>query len=162
MVCGWSAGAGIATVVCRLARDAGRPTIVGQALLTPVDDSDQTRGSYLENADGYGLTAPLMRWFFDQYADPDVRDDPRIAPLRAADLSGLPPAIVVTSRVRPAARRGRRVRRSACRSGGSHPARAGPRTHTLVADDGRPGRLRRPDPRPVRRRVGRVLRGRRL
>ncbi len=101
VVCGWSAGAGIATVICQLARDAAGPTIVGQALLNPVTDSDQTRGSYLENADGYGLTAPLMGWFFDQYADPDLRDDPRIAPLRAADLSALPPAIIVTAEFDP-------------------------------------------------------------
>ena len=100
-VCGWSAGAGIAAVVCRLARDAAGPTILGQVLLTPVTDSDQTRGSYLENADGYGLTAPLMAWFFDQYADPDVRTDPRIAPLRAADLSALPPAMVVAAEFDP-------------------------------------------------------------
>jgi cation diffusion facilitator CzcD-associated flavoprotein CzcO/acetyl esterase/lipase len=97
VVCGWSAGAGIATVICQLARDTAWPTIVGQALLTPVADSDQARGSYVENADGYGLTAPMMRWFFDQYADPGVRDDPRIAPLRAPDLSALPPAIVVSA-----------------------------------------------------------------
>lgn len=101
VVCGWSAGAGIAAVVCQLARDAARPRIVGQALLTPVTDSDQARGSYLENADGYGLTAPLMRWFFDQYADPEVRDDPRIAPLCAPDLSDLPPAIVVSAEFDP-------------------------------------------------------------
>lgn len=97
VVSGWSAGAGIAAVVCQLARDADWPAIAGQALLTPVVDTDQTRGSYLENADGYVLTAALMRWFFDQYADPEVRDDPRIAPLRASDLSGLPPAIIVTA-----------------------------------------------------------------
>ncbi|SON59284.1 Phenylacetone monooxygenase [Mycobacterium simulans] len=101
VVCGWSAGAGIAAVVCQLARDAARPRIVGQALLTPVTDSDQARGSYLENADGYGLTAPLMRWFFDQYADPEVRDDPRITPLCAPDLSDLPPAIVVSAEFDP-------------------------------------------------------------
>jgi acetyl esterase/lipase len=101
VVCGWSAGAGIATVVCRLARDAGWPTIAGQVLITPVVDSDQTRGSYLENADGYGLTAALMHWFFDNYADPDVRDDPRIAPLRASDLSGLPPAFVISAEFDP-------------------------------------------------------------
>jgi acetyl esterase/lipase len=101
VVCGWSAGAGIATVVCRLARDAGWSTIVGQVLITPLVDSDQTRGSYLENADGYGLTAALMQWFFDNYADPGVRDDPRIAPLRASDLSGLPPAIVVSAEFDP-------------------------------------------------------------
>lgn len=102
-VCGWSAGAGIAAVVCQLARDTGWPTIVGQALITPVVDTDQARGSgfYSDNADGYGLTAPLMRWFFDHYADPGVRDDPRIAPLRAPDLSGLPPAIVVSAEFDP-------------------------------------------------------------
>ena len=55
----------------------------------------------LENADGYGLTAALMQWFFDNYADPDVRDDPRIAPLRASDLSGLPPAIVISAEFDP-------------------------------------------------------------
>jgi cation diffusion facilitator CzcD-associated flavoprotein CzcO/acetyl esterase/lipase len=97
VVSGWSAGAGIAAVVCQLARDAAGPTIVGQALLTPVVDTDQNRGSYLENADGYDLTAPLMRWFFDHYADSGDRDDPRIAPLRASDLSGLPPAIVIAA-----------------------------------------------------------------
>ncbi|CAM3254148.1 alpha/beta hydrolase fold domain-containing protein [Mycobacterium simiae] len=98
---GWSAGGGIAAVVCQLARDTGWPLIAGQALLTPVVDTDQTRGSYLENADGYGLTAPLMRWFFDHYADLQVRADPRIAPLRAPDLSGLPPAIIVTAEFDP-------------------------------------------------------------
>lgn len=101
VVSGWSAGAGIAAVVCHLARDAGAPSIVGQALLTPVTDFDPTRGSYLENADGYGLTAPLMQWFFDHYADPDARTDPRIAPLRAPDLSALPPAIVVAAEFDP-------------------------------------------------------------
>ena len=101
VVCGWSAGAGIATVICRLAREAAGPRIVGQGLLTPVVDSDQTRGSYRENADGYGLTAPLMGWFFEQYADPELREDPRIAPLRAADLSDLPPAIIVSAEFDP-------------------------------------------------------------
>ncbi len=96
-VCGWSAGANIATVVCRLARDTAGPTMAGQVLLTPVTDSDLTRGSYLENADGYGLTSALMAWFFDQYTDPDVREDPRVAPLRAADLAALPPAMVIAA-----------------------------------------------------------------
>ncbi|OOK81873.1 alpha/beta hydrolase fold family protein [Mycobacterium kansasii] len=56
-VCGWSAGAGIAAVICQLARDTGWPAIVGQALITPVVDTDQARRSYFDNADGYGLTA---------------------------------------------------------------------------------------------------------
>lgn len=100
-VCGWSAGGGIAAVVCQLARDMGGPNIVGQALLTPTIDGDLTRPSFAENADGYGLTTPLLQWFYDHYIDAADRGDPRFAPLRAADLSGLPPAIVVTAEFDP-------------------------------------------------------------
>ncbi|MCV7402463.1 alpha/beta hydrolase fold domain-containing protein [Mycobacterium fragae] len=100
-VCGWSAGGGIAAVVCQLARDMGGPNIIGQALLTPTIDGDLTRPSFAENADGYGLTTPLLQWFYDHYIDAADRGDPRFAPLRAADLSGLPPAIVVTAEFDP-------------------------------------------------------------
>jgi acetyl esterase/lipase len=65
-------------------------------LLCPVTDSDMTRPSYAENGDGYVLTRGLMRWFWDHYADPSDRADVRAAPLRG-DLSGLPPACVVTA-----------------------------------------------------------------
>ncbi len=97
VVGGWSAGAGIAAVVCQVARDTGGPAIAGQALLAPVTDSDTDRSSYAENGSGYDLDASLMQWFFDQYSDPADRSDPRIAPLRAPDLSGLPPAVIVTN-----------------------------------------------------------------
>jgi acetyl esterase/lipase len=100
-VCGWSAGGGIAAVVCRLTRDSGGPNIMGQALLTPSTAGDMTRASFAENADGYGLTTPLVRWFYDHYIDAADRRDPRFAPLRAVDLSGLPPAIVVTAEFDP-------------------------------------------------------------
>jgi acetyl esterase/lipase len=99
-VAGWSAGGNLATVVCHLARDAGGPDIVAQLLVTPVTDSDLTRRSYEENADGYILTTPLMEWFWNHYDPPD-RGDPRVAPLRAANLSGLPPAMVVTCEFDP-------------------------------------------------------------
>ncbi|MGD1347437.1 flavin-containing monooxygenase [Mycobacterium seoulense] len=100
-VCGWSAGGGIAAVVCQLARDLGGPNIVGQALLAPCTSGDMARASFAENADGYGLTTPLMQWFYDHYIDVADRSDPRFAPLLAADLSGLPPAIVVTAEFDP-------------------------------------------------------------
>jgi cation diffusion facilitator CzcD-associated flavoprotein CzcO/acetyl esterase/lipase len=100
-VAGWSAGGNLAAVVAQLARDAGGPAIVGQLLLTPVTDSDMSRGSYNENGDGYVLTAPLMRWFWDHYADPAQRDDPRAAPLKAVSLAGLPPAFIVTGEFDP-------------------------------------------------------------
>ncbi|HXB90308.1 MAG TPA: FAD-dependent oxidoreductase [Mycobacterium sp.] len=100
-LCGWSAGGGLAAVVCRLARDAGGPSIMGQVLLTPVTAGDMTRASFAENADGYGLTTPLLGWFFDHYIDAADRSDPCFAPLHAVDLSGLPPAIVVTAEFDP-------------------------------------------------------------
>jgi cation diffusion facilitator CzcD-associated flavoprotein CzcO/acetyl esterase/lipase len=96
-VAGWSAGGNLAAIVSQVARDAGGPDITGQLLLTPVTDYDPTRPSFAENSEGYVLTTPLMEWFWDHYADPAHRRDPRAAPLRAADLSGLPPAVVVTA-----------------------------------------------------------------
>src|SRR5262249_30508929 len=98
---GWSAGANLAAVVSRMARDNDGPDLVGQLLLCPVTDSDLTRASYTENADGYVLTTALMTWFWDHYADPDERTDPKAAPLRAAELSGLRPAFTVTCEFDP-------------------------------------------------------------
>src|SRR5262249_15299792 len=98
--CGWSAGGNIAAVVCQLARDAG-PRIEGQVLVTPVTDCDFSRESYVVNGEAYGLTAPLMRWFWNHYADGPDRHRPTASPLRATDLSNLPPALVVTSEFDP-------------------------------------------------------------
>jgi|CXWL01.1.fsa_nt_gi cation diffusion facilitator CzcD-associated flavoprotein CzcO/acetyl esterase/lipase len=100
-VCGWSAGGNVAAVACHLSRDAGGPAIAGQVLLTPVTDCDMTSGSYVDNGDGYMLTAALMRWFWDHYADPTDRTHPTASPLRAHDLSALPPAMVVTCEFDP-------------------------------------------------------------
>jgi cation diffusion facilitator CzcD-associated flavoprotein CzcO/acetyl esterase/lipase len=99
-VCGWSAGANVAAAVTQMARDEGGPEIAGQVLITPVTDHDFTRPSYADNADGYVLTTPLMQWFWDHYAEEADRDDPRASPLRG-DLSGLPPALVVTAQFDP-------------------------------------------------------------
>jgi acetyl esterase/lipase len=100
-VAGWSAGGNLAAVTCQLARDTGGPAIAGQLLLTPVTDCDMTRPSYVENSEGYVLTTSLMKWFWDHYADPATRNDPRASPLRASDLSRLPPAFVVTCEFDP-------------------------------------------------------------
>jgi cation diffusion facilitator CzcD-associated flavoprotein CzcO/acetyl esterase/lipase len=98
---GWSAGANLAAVVCQLARDAGGPAIDGQLLLTPVTDGGREWPSYEENREGYVLTASLMRWFWDHYANAADRLDPRASPLRAETLAGLPPAMIVTCQFDP-------------------------------------------------------------
>ena len=100
-VAGWSAGGNLAAVICQQARDTGGPAIAGQLLLTPVTDCDTSRPSYAENAEGYVLTAPLMAWFWDHYADPAARADPKASPLRARNLAKLPPAFVVTCEFDP-------------------------------------------------------------
>jgi len=100
-VAGWSAGGNLAAVTCQRVRDEGGPHIVGQLLLTPVTDSDTNTRSYVENADGYVLTASLMTWFWGHYCDQAGRTDPRAAPLRAENLSRLPPACVVTCEFDP-------------------------------------------------------------
>ena len=100
-VAGWSAGGNIAAVVCQLARDNGSPSLLGQLLVNPITDSDFERQSYREYAKGYILTQSLMRWFWDNYIDKYDRNDPRVAPLRANDLSNLPPAMIVTCEFDP-------------------------------------------------------------
>ncbi|MEM9405023.1 MAG: alpha/beta hydrolase fold domain-containing protein [Acidobacteriota bacterium] len=100
-VAGWSAGGNLAAGVCQRARDEGGPEIQGQLLITPVTDCDMTRASYTENAEGYVLTAGLMRWFWDHYADEDQRSDPKASPLRAESLAGLPPAAIFTCEFDP-------------------------------------------------------------
>jgi cation diffusion facilitator CzcD-associated flavoprotein CzcO/acetyl esterase/lipase len=100
VVAGWSAGGNVAAVACQRARDAGGPDITAQVLLTPVTDIEAGRTSYRENAEGYVLSASLMDWFWDQYASPGERTDPQASPLRG-DLSGLPPALVITAEFDP-------------------------------------------------------------
>lgn len=95
---GDSAGGNLAAAVALLARDKG-PVIVHQALLYPVIDTDFGNGSYTESGADYFLTAPMMRWFWEQYVGEAGVDspDPLAAPIRAADLGGLPPATIITA-----------------------------------------------------------------
>ena len=96
---GDSAGGNLAAVAALMARDAGGPAIRLQVLVYPVTDYTCDTQSYRTYADGYGmLDARSMRWFRDHYLGGESdRLDWRAAPLRAADLSGLPPALVLTA-----------------------------------------------------------------
>jgi acetyl esterase len=85
-----------------MARERGGPKIALQLLLVPVTDHDFTRASYQRNGTGMGLTRVGMEWFWSHYA-PDLRqrDEPFASPLRAKDLSGLPPAVFVVAECDP-------------------------------------------------------------
>lgn len=99
---GSSAGGNLAAVVTLMARERGVPAIAFQLLHVPVTDHDFDTPSYRANGTGFGLTLKGMRWFWDHYApDPKVRDEPYASPLRARDLTGLPPAHVVTAECDP-------------------------------------------------------------
>ncbi|MEU3609614.1 alpha/beta hydrolase [Streptomyces sp. NPDC035033] len=101
-VAGDSAGAHLATVLALLARDRGGPRVAFQALYYPMLDPTRSRPSHRENAQGYFLTADHLRWYWDAYLpDPADRTHPYAAPLDRADLSGLPPAHVVTAGLDP-------------------------------------------------------------
>jgi acetyl esterase len=101
-VCGDSAGGNLAAVVALMARDRGGPRLALQVLVYPVTDCDFDRPSYKENAEGYLLTSESMRFYWDQYVpDPADRVNPYVSPMRAASLSGLPPALVITAEYDP-------------------------------------------------------------
>ena len=99
---GDSAGGNLAAAVALMSRDRGGCSLVFQLLVYPVTQRDFDRASYLENADGYQLTRDTMIWYWDHYlaADADAAN-PYAAPLHAADLRGLPPALVLTAEFDP-------------------------------------------------------------
>ncbi len=100
-VAGDSAGGNLAACVALRARDAGL-NLVFQLLVYPVIEANFDRTSYSDNAEGYLLTASAMKWFWDCYV-PNIadRNHPDVAPICASDLSGLPPALVMTAEFDP-------------------------------------------------------------
>ena len=101
-VAGWSAGANLAAVVARRARDNDGPAIASQLLFNPVTRADLDTDSYRDNGDGYILTSDMMAWFLDHYVpDAQRRLEPDMAPARTPDLAGLPPAVLVTAQFDP-------------------------------------------------------------
>ncbi len=97
-VAGDSAGGNLAAVVALTLRDKGGPPLAMQVLIYPVTDQAADAGSHLHFAEGYLLTREDMLWIREKYLR-DERDaaDWRASPLRASDLSRLPPAYVITA-----------------------------------------------------------------
>lgn len=101
---GDSAGANLATAACLRARDEAAPMPAFQVLVYPVTDYGESVDyqSRRDNAEGYLLTSAAMDWFWRQYLTaPEEGGHPYASPVKADDLSGLPPAIVLTAEYDP-------------------------------------------------------------
>ena len=101
-VAGDSAGGTLATVLARKARDEGEP-VQFQLLVYPPTDSGLSTASMAELGDGeYALTKRHMALCWDAYApDEEAKAGPDVSPLRASDLAGLPPALVICAEYDP-------------------------------------------------------------
>lgn len=97
-VAGDSAGGGLAAAVALAARDRGGPDLFAQVLMYPGLDKDLTVPSVKALPD-----APLLSLVDIEYMHElaDGPEHPYAVPARAADLSGLPQAIVVTAAADP-------------------------------------------------------------
>jgi acetyl esterase len=97
-VAGDSAGGNLAAVVALHTReDAIRPSL--HVPIYPATDATCTQPSHAALGDRWFLTSGMIDWYFDQYAghDPAHRRHPDCSPLWAADVRGLPPALVYTA-----------------------------------------------------------------
>ncbi|MDQ7080494.1 MAG: alpha/beta hydrolase [Paracoccaceae bacterium] len=102
---GDSAGATIAAVVAQQAR---APAPAFQMLAYPMTDAHMTLPSMTERAHDPVLSRDRIEWFLEMYSGGSADlDDPRFSPLLALDLSGLPPALVLTAGFDPLADDGR-------------------------------------------------------
>lgn len=100
---GDSAGGNLATVACIIANQKGGvPAIQYQLLYYPSVGNEKETDSYRENQTGYLLTAEMMEWFRKHYFNTDEESQHvYAAPLLYEDLSGLPPAMIITAEYDP-------------------------------------------------------------
>lgn len=95
---GDSAGGNLAAVVAQQTVRRGLPQPALQVLLYPAVDLVARRPSRDLFSEGFLLTEEDIIWYRDHYTpDPTLRPDPIVSPLRAEDLTGLPPTYLTTA-----------------------------------------------------------------
>jgi acetyl esterase len=98
LVAGDSSGGNLAAVLAQRAAATGQPVLAGQELVYPVTDADLDTASYTDPANQLMVSRESMTWFWNHYVpDPGRRTEPGVAPLRAPEFAGLPPAVVITA-----------------------------------------------------------------
>jgi acetyl esterase/lipase len=99
-VAGNSVGGNMTAALALMSKDRSGPKISYQVLMIPATDASVDTGSYREYGTGRFLARAFMKYGWDLYApDAKTRDNPYVSPLRASldQLSGLPPALVITA-----------------------------------------------------------------
>ena len=94
---GDSMGGFLTAAACQTLKAQGEPQPVLQLLVYPAVDSASDTPSMTALADAHPLSKDTMDWFMGHYAPDADAGDPRLAPIKAADVSGLAPAIVVAA-----------------------------------------------------------------
>ena len=95
---GASAGGNLAAAVAQLARERGGPRLTFQLLVYPPLDYRAETGSMREATDPFLFGARDIAWCWSKYLAEVARgESPLASPLRAHDLRGLPPALVITA-----------------------------------------------------------------
>lgn len=101
-VAGDSCGGNLAAVMALMARDKGGPTLSAQVLIYPPLHNNLATKSMRENLDPMFFNGHSNAWFWGHYlADPADGDLPYASPLKAADHSGLPPALIMAAELCP-------------------------------------------------------------
>lgn len=101
-VCGDSAGATLAAVVCQMNARSGRAPLKCQVLLCPIMDYATESESRHSLARGYLVDQETLEHDLRYYLPAGVeRADPRISPLRCEDLRDLPDGCIHTAEYDP-------------------------------------------------------------
>ena len=88
-------GGNFAAVICQELRRHGEPQPALQLMIYPVVDVASETRSMTTYADAFPLSRDLMTWFMGHYLGAgDDPADPRLSPIKAADLAGLAPAVI--------------------------------------------------------------------
>jgi acetyl esterase len=106
---GDSAGGGLGAALCLIARDRGGPPIAAQALNYPMLTDELTSPAYSMFAESPGArTAALDACWGLYLGEQRPTGNPYAAPLKARNLSSLPPAHIHVAEIDPLADDGRR------------------------------------------------------
>ena len=95
-VCGESAGGNLAAVVCLLARSDEEIEVSRQILLQPVVDFTLSFPSIDMPTSECLVPRADLAWYYEEYYEGDTSDF-RVSPVFADDLSGLPPALIISA-----------------------------------------------------------------